>query len=137
MSTDAGSTRELIAFQGEVRCEAATGAVSLILQGHSQGAAAQVLFCALSGAAPAGALHDARVTQRSADAGAPCWRLTAGGTAIELHARTVQVHRDAAARFFAALPPPAVPRRVRWGWAALLTMLRLPGMARLLIKLRG
>ena len=44
------------------------------------------------------------------------------------------MHRDAARPFYGAVPPPRVPLRLRLGWALLLTVLRLPGVGRLLLR---
>jgi len=52
-------------------------------------------------------------------------------------ARAVQVHRGAAAAFGRALPRIAAPWTVRAGWMLLLEALRVPGMLRLLQRLRG
>jgi hypothetical protein len=56
---------------------------------------------------------------------------------FELQAGSVQLHREVAREFFRAVPPPRVPRSTRLGWALLLGLLRFPGAARLLAKLRS
>jgi hypothetical protein len=68
---------------------------------------------------------------------APAWELRSGERVLPVAARAVQVHRGAAAAFARALPPIIAPWRVRAGWALLLNALRVPGMARLLRRLRG
>ena len=45
----------------------------------------------------------------------------------------MQLQRDAAAAFFAAVPPVRVPLRLRLGWSLLLTLLRMPE-AELLVR---
>jgi hypothetical protein len=52
---------------------------------------------------------------------------------LELRARSLQLHRGAAAELFGAVPPPRVPWRLRVGWMLLLAVLRVPGAARLLL----
>jgi hypothetical protein len=56
---------------------------------------------------------------------------------FELEAASLQLHRDAGREFFAAVPPPMVPWRLRFGWTLLLRALRLPGVGGLLSRLRG
>ncbi len=145
MSAPAASGRELIAFQGAVHCRAGAGPVSLVLHGWASGGEAQVLFCGTEAPGLPAELHDVRIRQLDPDAatdvpaaaGAQRWRIDAHGTSVIVQGRSVQVHRDAAAAFFGALPAARVPARLRLGWAVLLTALRFPGAARLLTRLRG
>lgn len=72
-------------------------------------------------------LHAARVLRTPAGV-----RIEAREGCFELHARSVQLHRETAAAFFRAVPSAPVRPMVRLGWMLLLSMLRLPGMAALL-----
>jgi hypothetical protein len=65
------------------------------------------------------------------------FRIDSAQLQLELQARSVQLHRDAAAAFYAAVPPPPVPLRLRLGWPLLLAALRIPGAGALLRKIRG
>jgi hypothetical protein len=98
---------------------------------RDSGAALEVL---LSGAAtlhlPA-QLSDAELYAHD-QGDSPAWELRSAGDVWPLPVRAVQVHQRADAAFAAALPPAAVPARVRAGWFLLLNLLRLPGMGRLL-----
>ena len=127
--------RELIAFEGPVQCEAAHGAVNLVLRAGLT----QLLFSGASGAALPARLDNVRVIEiaGAAPAGLRSFRIESPGLTLALQARQVQLHRDAAAVFYGAVPPVRVPLRLRLGWALLLTALRVPGVAALLRKLRG
>lgn len=127
--------RELIAFEGPVQCEAAHGAVNLVLRAGLT----QLLFSGASGAALPARLHNVRVIEiaGAAPAGLRSFRIESPGLTLALQARQVQLHRDAAAPFYGAVPPVHVPLRLRLGWALLLAILRVPGAAALLRKLRG
>ena len=135
MSPPDSSARELIAFEGPVQCEPAHGAVNLVLRAGLT----QVLFSGASAVALPASLSAATVIEIGAEARqAPRqFRIESPGFAFALQARQVQLHRDAAAIFYSAVPPVRVPLRVRLGWALLLTALRVPGAAALLRKLRG
>jgi len=155
--------RELIALAGPVQCEQPAGAVNLVLRGQvavvpgaardSSAGLTEVLFSdATEVTLPAG-LHDVRVFEMSGEpvpALAPVaslapayadavrhFRLQGPQLQLELHARSVQMHRDAATAFYGAVPPPRVPLRLRLGWSLLLSALRLPGAVALIRKLRG
>jgi hypothetical protein len=143
LSPNESSPRELIAFAGAVQCEAADGAVDLVLRGYeralepARSGLAELLFSGAGSVALPPSLRDARVFEL---AGAPAprrYRIESPELQLELSARSAQLHRDVAAAFFAAVPPARVPLRLRLGWWLLLTLLRIP-MAELLIrKLRG
>jgi len=145
LSAPDSSARELIAFDGPVQCEAAHGAVNLVLRGAarvSQGPRAgltRVLFSGASAVALPASLSDATVIEiAAASPQAPRqFRIESPGFTLALQARQVQLQRDAAAMFYSAVPPVRVPLRLRLGWALLLSALRLPGAAALLRKLRG
>lgn len=144
MSASDAAARELVAFAGEVQCEQAAGAVNLVLRGHTrvtQGALAghcELLFSDASDATLPAAIRDLRVIELPA--AAPALRrfwIEAPQLQRELQARSVQLHFDAAAQFYCAVPPPRVPLRLRLGWMLLLSLLRIPGAAAVLRTLRG
>jgi hypothetical protein len=145
LSAPYASARELIAFEGPVQCETVHGAVNLVLRGAARATRGpragltQVLFSDASAVALPASLNDATVIEiAAASQQAPRqFRIESPGFTLALQARQVQLHRDAAAIFYNAVPPVRVPLRLRLGWALLLTALRLPGAAALLRKLRG
>ncbi len=131
------NTRLVAAFRGSAQCRREAGAVQWRLSGldRDSGDALEVL---LSGAAalqlPA-ELAGAELHVRD-ELSAAAWELRSSGQSLPLAVRAVQVHRGAAALFEHALPRIAVPWKVRVGWVLLLNALRVPGMGRLLRKLR-
>ena len=149
------STRELIAFAGPVQCEAAHGAINLVLRGFARATQGprcgltEVLFSGASAVALPLELRDARVIEMGAELeAAPAPALAAGvaprrfriespEVQLELQARSAQLHRDPTVAFFGAVPPPRVPLRLRLGWSLLLTVLRIPGAQALVRKFRG
>lgn len=122
---------ELLAFRGLVECRRGFGAIALQLRGVQREAdgVTDVLFAGATAALPAlpAQLHDARVLQLPAS-----FRIESLEGVFTLQARSIQLHRAVAARFFQAVPPASVALRVRLGWTLLLSMLRVPGMSRLL-----
>jgi hypothetical protein len=131
------SARCVAAFGGEADCRREAGPVHWRITGSERegGAPLEVL---LSGAAQLqlpGRLRDAEVYLDDGSA-PPRWELRSAGFALPLAVRAVQVHRRADVPFRRALPPLAVPWSTRAGWFLLLTLLRAPGMARLLRRLR-
>ena len=151
MSTLVPAGRELVAFAGPVHCEAAEGAVNLVLRGAARAtpgapiALTQLLFSGAAAVAMPRALRDARVIELASPAGsapgagsAPRrFRIDSPQLTLELQARSVQLHREAAAQFFAAVPPPRVPLPLRLGWWLLLTALRIPGAGAVVRTFRG
>ena len=143
--------RELITFAGPVHCERAHGAINLVLRGFARatqgprGGVSEVLFSGASTAALPSDLRDVRVIALADEPGKPGapdtaprrFRIESPEVRLELQARSAQLHRDAAAAFFEAVPPPRVPLRLRLGWWLLLTALRIPGAAALVKKFRG
>ena len=145
----------MVAYAGAVQIDVADGAVNLVLRGYarcSQGPRAgptDVLFSGASAVALPRELRDARVIELGAAATSPAtaatghgvaprrFRIESPGAQLELQARSVQLHRDVALTFFAAVPPPRVPLRLRLGWSLLLSVLRIPGAGLLVRKLRG
>lgn len=96
----------------------------------------EVLLCGTSSLQLPAQLPAAELYVRD-ELAAPAWELRSGERVVPLTAQAVQVHRDAGAAFARALPPLLAPWRVRAGWVLLLNALRVPGMARLLQRLRG
>jgi hypothetical protein len=140
--------RELIRLDGKVECRFAAGPVNLVLSGFEMGAgeppsrdAAMALFRAA--ALPMGApalppwLNAVGLFELDAGSGPNRYLIRSQELLLEFEADSVQLHRDAAREFFAAVPPPAVPRRLRLGWTLLLWLLRLPRAGSLLALLRG
>jgi len=130
-----------------VECRRPAGAVNLTLSGHEQGTpqagfrpTVQLLLAGadVPNALPA-RLHDVRVSTLSDEPARDRQRLMLRTRELQqaLSCRSAQLHRDVAAAFFAALPPARVPLRARLGWALLLPLLRLPGAAALLTRMRG
>jgi len=67
------------------------------------------------------------------------WQLRHGQqrTPLVLNARAVQIHREVAHAFYQALPPVPVTWGTRARWWLLLNLLRVPGLAPWLQRLRG
>ncbi|MFI4866913.1 MAG: hypothetical protein ACHQDB_07380 [Steroidobacterales bacterium] len=140
---------ELVAFTGPVQCEHCAGAVNLVLRGYAgapsgpHSGLTEALFSDASAAAVPGALRDARLIEllpAAAPVPGPAlrrFRIDSAQLQLELQARSVQLHRDAAAAFYRAVPPLRVPLRLRLGWSLLLAVLRIPGAGALLRKIRG
>ena len=137
--------RELVAFAGPVQCERPHGAINLVLRGLARatagrrGTVSEVLFSGASTVALPADLRDARVIALpgASDSAPRHFRIESPELRLELQARSAQLHQDAAMAFFGAVPPPRVPLRLRLGWWLLLTVLRIPGMAALVRKIRG
>jgi hypothetical protein len=136
--------RELIVFDGAVECRTMSGPVNWVLSGFERASPessrrATTVHC---GGASLSAnvaelpprLHAVRVYELEADAGSRRLLIRAAEMQLELQARSVQLHRDVAYELFTAVPSPPVPWRLRLGWALLLDMLCLPGVARLLLR---
>jgi hypothetical protein len=134
----------MILFDGQVTWRRGTGAVNLWLYGRTRADAAapaseaEVLF---SGAMPLDlppVLHDVQVTELNSQGQAlRCFRIQSTELQTQLQARSMQAHRSAAAELFGAVPPAIVPWRVRLGWIWLLSLLRLPAAAGLVLGRRG
>ncbi len=134
--------------------QAGCGAVTLLLRGREalgpdsrRSEFSELAFAAAQVPMLPPELLDARVFGPGDRAGAPHrYRieatLDAAGSAgalwsTELLARSVQVHREAAQALIAAVPPPRVPMARRFGWLALLWLLRMPIMVRIVERIRG
>ncbi len=127
------STRLVAAFSGEVQCTRESGAVQWRLSGADRDCAGalDVTLCGvpdlqLPERMPALELHVSGEPEK------PMWELRGAGTVRMLAARSVQVHRSAGAPFARALPAVTAPWTLRAGWALLLNVLRVPGVASLL-----
>ena len=132
------NTRLVAAFRGSAQSRRETGAVQWRLSGLDRDSG-EMLEVLLSGAAAlqlpvelAGAELHVRDEFTNAT-----WELRSSGQSLPLAVRAVQVHRGAAALFERALAHTVAPWSVRAGWVLLLNALRVPGMGRLLQKVRG
>ena len=132
------NTRLVAAFRGNAHCRRESGAVQWCITGldRDSGTALEVLLSGASGLQLPPELLGAElhVSDESANAS---WELRGNGTAFPLVVRAVQVHRGAAAAFAAALPRISAPWTTRAGWWLLLNLLRVPGMAHVLRRLRA
>jgi hypothetical protein len=134
----------MIQFLGEVRCLAGGGAVNLQLHGRSQCPGASATLCEtdimFAGANPSGlpaSLHEVSVSALDYPGGVRRIRIESAEGRWELLARSAQLHRAAGAAMFAAVPSRRVPWPLRAGWSLLLSLLAIPGAARLLLRRRG
>jgi hypothetical protein len=135
--------RELIGFDGTVECRAESGPINLVLRGFERAGpgaprtAAAALFSAAtlptSDASVPRHLHGASLLEHQGAPGEGRYLIRAQELQLELQARSLQLHREAAAELFGAVPPPRVPWRLRLGWMLLLAVLRVPAAARLLL----
>ena len=117
---------------------------SLWLHGEERGTGvqrAQVFFSGIhSGVQSVAALpaqwQAVQVYERI-EQGVRSWRICAGQETADVGARAVQVHREPVRAFYQALPSQAPSRPARLGWMILLALLRIPGAAPLLARLRS
>jgi hypothetical protein len=131
-----------VEFEGPVESALASGAVTFTLRGRERGGRAiTALFAGAS--APGGlsglpgTLHEVQLFDAARETGARQVQLQSRELQLDLVFRSLQLHRDAAGPFFTAVPPVQIPLATRLGWTVLLTVLRIPGAARLLAALRG
>jgi hypothetical protein len=126
------------AFRDAALCQRQEGALQWRLTGLDRDGEGrlEVLLCGTASLQLPAQLPAAELYVRD-ESSAPAWELRSDATVVPLVARSVQVHRGAAAAFARALPPVLAPWRVRIGWVLLLNALRVPGMASLLQRLRG
>jgi hypothetical protein len=131
------STRLVAAFRGNAQCRPETGGIQWCVSGldRDSGTVLEVLLSGAAGMQLPGELAGAELRVREESAN-ESWEFRANGRVYPLVVRSVQVHRGAAAAFAAALPRIEAPWTTRAGWWLLLKLLRLPGMARLLRRLR-
>jgi hypothetical protein len=136
--------RELIEFDGAVECRAASGPIGLVLSGFeclpASGGVRHTAMALFGGAnLPAlppllHAVHLFALDPQPGEPEAQRFLLRCDELQLELQARSMQLHRESGREFFAAVPPPAVPWRMRLGWALLLRLLAFPGVGRLLTR---
>lgn len=127
----------LAAFAGSVRCERQPAGAQLRLRGHARDDGSPLMVC-FSGAATVDLPHvlsDLNVL--APPAGSRLWGLQAGTFRAAIAARGVQVTRDVSATVFKAVPPMRPKPAQTLFWFLLLNLLRIPGMAALLQRLRG
>jgi len=132
------NTRQLAAFRGQAQCRREDGAIQWCIKGvdRDSGVPLEVLLSGAGGLQLPAQLADAELHVRD-ELGDTCWELRGNGTVFPLAIRAAQVHRGAAAAFAAALPQVSAPWSTRAGWWLLLNLLRLPGMTRLLRRVRA
>jgi len=129
-----------IDFDGAVECRRDSGTINLVLRGRAGADGIEALFAGASAQGLASlptTLHAVHLSEPTADAVPRRFRLAAQELRLEFSARSLQLHRDAARQFFAAVPTRRVPLGRRVGWTVLLSLLRVPGVETLLVKLRG
>jgi hypothetical protein len=149
-------TRALIEFRGPVQVRGGCGAVTLLMRGCEAPAPerrrrefTELAFAAAHAEPLPAVLRDARVfgPEQGPDLspGRFRYRIEAAGCgadgriawSAEVLAASVQLHREAASAFFGAVPPPHLPLTRRFGWLALLSVLRVPGAMRIVQRFRG
>ena len=130
------NTAAVAAFKGAVRLEA--GVRQLRLYGVEQGTSAELIvtFGGYHATALPAVLSDLRVVRRGS-AGNSGWQLQSITARYDVEARSLHVHRPIAREFFGAVPAAEATLRARCGWALLLNVLRIPGAAWLLNKIRS
>jgi hypothetical protein len=118
------------------RCERTAGRTLWRIAGVERGGGpVEVLFAQAALQLPA--RLEAVELEQQGSAVAPAWSLHGTGLAPALTLPRVHIHRDVSGAFMGALTLPMVSARARGGWYLLLNLLRVPGMARVLEKLRG
>ncbi|MFT3906874.1 MAG: hypothetical protein QM718_11260 [Steroidobacteraceae bacterium] len=131
--------RCLVEFLDAQRVVAGVSPDRVLLRGHEASPGHPVVdlyFNGANGAPLPLSWKQMKVMQVASPAGEHFWRLVAAGSDQPVHAHSVQVHRDASARMFAALPRVQAPLRLRVFWWLLPRLLRMPGVA-LLLKRRS
>jgi hypothetical protein len=139
---ESGQGCVIVAFDGAVRCGRGNSAINLWLQGRTRiGACLSDANVFFSGATPnelPALLHDARLIELADGTPSPRrYRIESREMSLDLRARGVQLHRFAGEQLFSAVPQARVSWLVRSAWALLLSVLRLPGAAALLLGRRG
>ena len=131
------NTRLVAAFRGNAQCQREAGAVQWRVSGLDRdgGERLEVLLSGAAGLQLPRELAGAELHVRD-ELTAAAWELRSSGQSLPLAVRAVQVHRGATTLFEHALPRTVAPWSVRAGWVLLLNALRVPGMGRLLNKLR-
>jgi hypothetical protein len=125
------SADSLAEFQGTVRLEASSR--QLLLRGQQRdGRELVVTFGGYDMTAIPTQLNEVRIMVSRAGG----WQLQARERSYTVNAKSMHSYRSVAEEFFKAVPPVAAKPAMRLGWALLLNVLRLPGAAWLLTKLR-
>jgi hypothetical protein len=130
-----------IAFQGEVHRQT-TDTGRLWLRGLTRASGPAATWCdtdAIFYGADLPSLPDkldqVQVIELGAASDTPRrFQLQSGQLQAQFTARSAQLQRAAGAAMFAAVPPAAVPWHLRAGWSLLLSLLRIPGIGRLLLR---
>jgi hypothetical protein len=121
----------LVEFRGTVRLEASSR--QLLLRGRQRdGRELVVTFGGYDMTAIPTQLNEARILVGHDDG----WLLQAGERSYTVNAKSMHSHRSVAEEFFNAVPPVAAKPAMRLGWALLLNVMRLPGAAWLLTRIR-
>jgi hypothetical protein len=130
------------AFQGAVRADRRANGALLVLHGIERGSGLplSVSFSGLQSSGLPADLRDLAVTETGTpgpSASLRRWQLHSltGDTLIE--ARAIHVQRDVSAAFAAAVPPCRASAASRAGWIVLLNLVRVPGVVRVLQRLRS
>jgi hypothetical protein len=135
--------RQLAAFAGPVHWRIAAVTRALLLQGTARESGEPLEVRFNEGRCEFGDTELADVTvyentDGSATRGSSAqWWLEVGAQRLAVQAGAVQVHVDARRRFLAAVPGHSQTFGNRVGWLALLSLLRLPGGARLIQWVRS
>lgn len=124
------TSRRMAAFRGALQGPVALGPGRWLIEGteRERGEALRAYLCADAPPGDAKLPADAELWQVAEGR----YELRSGADAVPLAATSLQLHREPAQGFRDALPPAAVPWRMRATWWLLLSLLRLPGAARLL-----
>lgn len=127
----------VVALRGTVRCRRdAAGPLGLVLAGRPADAPEETTEVAFAAAGPPElpeVLEDVRIERLAGRS----FRIESAGREWRLEARSVHVHRDASAAFFAAIPPRPAPLPKRLFWRLVLAAAARPLGRRLLLALRG
>ncbi len=131
------NTRLVAAFRGHAQSRCETGAIQWCVSGldRDTGTALEVLLSGAAGMQLPAELTGAELHVRD-EAANEGWEFRANGVVYPLVVRSVQVHRGAAAEFADALPRITAPWTTRAGWWLLLKLLRLPGIALVLRRVK-
>lgn len=129
-------------FQGPVQADRRAGGALLVLQGieHGSGLPLSVSFSGRESAPISSALTDVVVTEADeATPGATVrrWLLHSAAGEMLVQARAIHVQRDVSARFAAAVPACRASIASRAGWIVMLNLVRVPGVLRLMQRLRS